>query len=136
LTSAAISFGHLRRVTLAGLLSCIILSLASTAARAAELVMFARPGCPYCLAFDREVGTIYGSTDEGRRFPLRRVDIAAALPADLDFVRVERFAPVFVLVDNGREIGRIRGYASEEQFWGSFAVLLDRLRERGPPPKP
>ena len=34
-----------------------------------------------------------------------------------------RFTPTFVLVDDGREIGRIEGYPGEDFFWG----LLERL---------
>jgi hypothetical protein len=105
-------------------------TVASATAGAAELIMFERPGCPYCLAFEREVGAIYASTDEGRRIPLRRVDITGPTPGDLSHIRVERFVPVFVLVDQGREIGRIRGYAGEVQFWGLLDGLIARLPEQ------
>ena len=42
----------------------------------------------------------------------------------------ERFTPVFVLVDGGREIGRIRGYPGDTFFWGLLANLIERL-DRG-----
>ena len=65
--------------------------------------------------------------------PARRVDITKAIPADLAFVKVERLTPVFVLIDNGREIGRFRGYSGDDQFWGLFGVLLDRLKNQAAP---
>jgi hypothetical protein len=97
------------------------------AAAAAELVMFERQGCAFCMAFDRDIGPIYPKTDEGKRVPLRRVDADSPLPPDLAFLAPERITPTFVLVDRGHEIGRFRGYTSEEQFWGLFGQLVARL---------
>ena len=31
------------------------------------------------------------------------------------------------MVDNGREIGRIRGYPGDDNFWGLLGVLIKRL---------
>ncbi|MDI4663078.1 thioredoxin family protein [Xanthobacter autotrophicus] len=98
-------------------------------ARASELVMFERRGCAYCLKFDRDVAPIYQKTEEGRRAPLRRVDLSDGVPADVALAQPVRFTPTFVLVDEGREIGRITGYASDEAFWG----LLGALTEPGAP---
>jgi hypothetical protein len=103
----------------------IISTLAT--ARAAELIMFERTGCAWCEAFDREIAPIYPKTAEGERAPLRRVNIDHALPSDLDFIEVERLAPLFMLVDTGQEIGRIRGYPGEDHFWGLLGVLIKRL---------
>lgn len=102
------------------------LALAAQPARAAELIMFERAACPWCEAFDREIAPIYPKTASGKRAPLRRVDIYGKLPADLAFVQVERITPVFVLVDNGRELGRIRGYPGEDHFWGLFDAMVER----------
>src|SRR5262245_39336791 len=96
-------------VRLAGLLTLLAMLALPTSSHAAELVMFWRVGCPYCDRFDREIGPIYGRSDEGKIAPLRRVDIHKPIPSDLDFVAMEPITPVFVLVDHGREIGRIRG---------------------------
>jgi thioredoxin-related protein len=100
-------------------------------ARAAELVMFERAGCSWCEAFDRDIGSIYSKTDESLRAPLRRLDIAQALPSDLSFIVVERLTPLFVLVDKGREIGRIRGYGGPEAFWTQLFMLLEKLDNAG-----
>lgn len=96
-------------------------------ARAAELVMFEQAGCVWCEAFDREVAPVYDKTAEGLRAPLRRVTLGRALPPDLAFIEVERLTPLFVLVDKGREIGRIRGYPGEDHFWGLFGALIKKL---------
>ncbi len=96
-------------------------------ANAAELVMIEQAGCVWCAAFDREIAPIYPKTDEGKRAPLRRVDIDRALPADLAFIQIERLTPLFVLVDKDREIGRIRGYPGDDNFWGLLGVLIKQL---------
>lgn len=101
-------------------------------ARAAELVVFEQKGCVWCQRFDREIAPAYPKTTEGKRAPLRRVDIAGPLPDDLAFVQRERFTPVFVLIENGAEFGRIRGYPGETFFWGLLASLIERL-DRGEP---
>jgi len=93
----------------------------------AELVMFEQAGCVWCETFNREVASVYPKTEEGQRAPLRRVNIDDPLPADLSFIAVERLAPLFVLVDKGREVGRIRGYPGEDHFWGLLGVLVKKL---------
>ena len=106
-------------------------------AQAAELVMFTQPGCVWCRAFDREIAPAYDKTTEGKRAPLRRVDITKAWPADLSFVPRERFTPVFVLIDNGREFGRIRGYPGDAFFYGlldNMLADLDRGKAVAPDP--
>jgi hypothetical protein len=105
----------------------LTLSFGAAAARAAELVMVERDGCPWCQAFDREIAPIYAKTPEGQRAPLRRIQLADAVPPDLSFLSIERLTPLFILVDRGREIGRIRGYPGPEGFWTQLAVLMGRL---------
>jgi hypothetical protein len=108
--------------TLAG-----IIFLATPGARAAELIMFEQAGCEWCAKFDREIAPIYPKTEEGQRAPLRRVNIDQPLPKDLAFIQVERLTPLFVMVDKGREVGRIRGYPGDDNFWGLLGVLIKRL---------
>jgi hypothetical protein len=111
--------------------------LLATASPAAELVMFEQKGCVWCQRFDREIAPAYDRTSEGKRAPLRRLDIAQPVPSELGFIRRERFTPVFVLVEEGREIGRIRGYPGDTFFWGLLASLIERLdRGESAPPEP
>jgi hypothetical protein len=106
---------------------CVALCFVSTVAGAAELIMFEQTGCAWCDTFDREIAPIYPKTAEARRAPLRRVNIDQPLPQDLEFISVERLAPLFVLVDKGREIGRIRGYPGADNFWGLLGALIKTL---------
>jgi hypothetical protein len=113
------------------MLAAMIVSLCAMRADAAELVMFEQSGCVWCETFNREIAPIYPKTAEGQRAPLRRVNIDYPLPPDLSFIDAERLAPLFVLVDKGREVGRIRGYPGEDHFWGLLGVLIKRLDAGG-----
>ena len=115
----------MRRALIAAALLLSAFSFAAPAA-AAELVMFRRAGCPYCAAWDRAIGPVYPKTDIGKRLPLRQVDLdrsADGKVAKVELASPVRFTPTFVLVDSGREVGRLEGYPGEDFFWG----LLERL---------
>ncbi len=99
-----------------------------------ELVMFEQAGCPYCAAWDREIGTVYAKTDEAHVVPLRRVDIHAPRPADLKDVELAHFTPTFVVMHCGREFARITGYISQDQFWGLLDASLKQMKESSPCP--
>lgn len=101
--------------------------LAPIGATAAELVMAEQEGCEWCEAWDEEVGTIYHKTDAGRIAPLRRVNIHDPLPREFSFIRGLAFTPTFVLVHEGKEIGRILGYPGEDFFWGLLEELIRQL---------
>ncbi len=100
------------------------------AANAAQLVVFGSAHCPYCLAWEREIGRIYSKTEEARRAPLRRVDIQTRRPADLAHLKEVHISPTFVLVDEGREVGRIVGYSGDQFFWPQLQRLLTRLHPK------
>lgn len=113
------------------LLACAVAATVSAFAPAslfaAELLMLEQPGCPWCARFDAEIAPVWPKTEEGRRAPLRRVDITEAWPDDLAGVPKERFTPTFILLDDGKEVGRLRGYAGDEFFWFLIGELLDKL---------
>lgn len=96
-------------------------------ALAGELVMFEAKGCPYCTRWNAEIGFVYGRTAEAARFPLRRVDVDEARPADLKDVAGIRFTPTFVVMEAGKEIGRIVGYLGEYQFYGLLGKIIGRF---------
>lgn len=100
-----------------------MLMTAAAPASAAELLMYRAAGCPYCQAWDAAIGPIYPKTEVGKRVPLRHVDISQRNDGAVALKSPVRFTPTFVLVDKGRELGRIEGYAGEDFFWG----LLERL---------
>ncbi len=99
-------------------------NFSSGKAQAAELVMMEQAGCAWCKRWHAEIGVAYPKTAEGRLAPLRQVDIHAPWPADLKDIQVDRYTPTFVLVENGKELGRLRGYAGDDFFWPLLAEML------------
>ncbi|WP_424627492.1 thioredoxin fold domain-containing protein [Bradyrhizobium sp. SYSU BS000235] len=99
-------------------------------AQASELVMFEQAGCVYCQRWDRDVGSLYGKTPEAQALPLRRIDIQNQRSSGVTLASPIRYTPTFVVVDNGREVGRITGYSNDDSFWG----LLDALAAKLAPP--
>ena len=93
--------------------------------------MVTTAGCSWCAKWDRELGGIYPLTPEGRRAPLRRVELRD-FAEPLELLGRLRYTPTFVLADRGREIGRITGYQNEDAFWGLLARLMAQLDDRSP----
>ena len=74
----------LRRHASALMLACVMaLTFGTSAVRGAELVMFESDFCEWCAAWHAEIGPIYPKTSEGRRAPLRTVDLHDERPKDL-----------------------------------------------------
>jgi len=105
---------------------CVLVALLGAAlpALSAELVMFRSAGCPYCLAWDREIGAVYPKTEIGKTLPLRQVQIDRGKDTSVELKSPIRYTPTFVLVEGGKEKARIEGYPGEFFFWGVLEKLL------------
>lgn len=90
-------------------------------AQAATLIMVDDPACQYCRRWNKEVGGGYGRTAEGRAAPLKRVGRDSKALAD--FAPVV-YTPTFILVRDGREVGRITGYPGQFYFWEELSQLM------------
>jgi Thioredoxin-like domain len=101
--------------------------LLPVAVQASELLMFEQAGCVYCQRWDRDVGSLYERTPEARSLPLRRVDLQNQRASGVALTSPIRYTPTFVVVDNGREVGRITGYSNEDSFWGLLGALATKL---------
>jgi thioredoxin-related protein len=94
---------------------------------AAELVMVDSKACAYCNKFRREVAGDYVKSDAGRIAPLRTVYARKKWPEDLAAVTPADQTPVFILVEDGQEIGRFPGYTGVKAFWSHLNPLLAKL---------
>jgi len=108
---------------------CIAVVLAG-AADAAELVMYRRDGCPWCAKFDRELGPIYPKTEFNQQAPLRLINLDHDRDLPISHGAI-RYTPTFVLVENGKEVGRIEGYPGEDYFWPRLTNLFQMAKESG-----
>ena len=85
-------------------------------------------GCEWCELWDKEIGSVYSKTREGKYAPLRRVDISEMLSTKQIKIRLPNFTPTFVVLDNGKEVARIIGYPGEDFFW---PMLNEALKKTG-----
>jgi hypothetical protein len=122
------------RALMRRLKACVVLMIASilfaSHADALELLMFRRQGCPWCDAWDREIGPIYAKTDLGGRIAIRFIDLDHGNGMKLKLESPVHFTPTFVLIQEDREIGRIEGYPGEDFFWGRLERLVPNPSEK------
>jgi len=107
-------------------LAAFVLAFQSAPSVAAELVMFESDTCSWCKKWLAEIGPVYPKTSEGSCAPLRTVDIDQSRNGGLVEVAPIIYTPTFVIAENGREVGRLVGYAGEDFFWGLLAEQLDK----------
>jgi len=82
-----------------------------------QLIMVTASNCPWCEAFEDEVGTGYPKTAEAKILPLRRHDIYDSTPPDMAGLVPATMTPTFIIIRDGAEVGRIIGYPGAELFW-------------------
>ena len=90
-------------------------------AQTVQLIMVDDPACGYCRRWHRDVGAGYGRTAEGRAAPLQTVSRDAKILRNFAAVV---YTPTFILVRDGREVGRITGYPGQLFFWEELASLM------------
>jgi hypothetical protein len=112
------------------LLAVVTFSFGGVSASAASLVMLERPGCIWCVRWHEEIGPVLPKTELGRAAALRRVDLAQAWPDDLAGIARDQLTPTFILMDDGREVARLRGYPGEAFFWSHLETMIDKLVDR------
>ncbi len=121
---ARAAFRFVNVLLMAGLLGYA----APVSAGGLQLLMIDQAGCIYCAQWEAEIGPIYPVTEEAEVAPLTKVDIGAALPEGVELARPAAFTPTFVLLQDGREVGRIEGYPGEDFFWFLLGELIDGVQ--------
>jgi thioredoxin-related protein len=91
------------------------------------LLMAEEDGCYWCAKWDEEIAHIYPKTAEGRTAPLQRFDVHHDDP-DVVFAKRVHYTPTFILVSDGKEVGRIEGYPGEDFFWGMLSEMFQRAQ--------
>ena len=103
----------------------LLLAAALPAAAETSLVMFTSEGCPFCKAWERDVGASYDASPYAAKLPLTRVAFNGPAPAGLALNAAVLGTPTFIVVRDGREIGRLEGYRDAEMFWLGLASYAD-----------
>jgi len=82
-----------------------------------RLVMVTSDHCPFCEAWERDIGVTYEKSPYAPSLPLKRVDIGSAMPEGVTLQSPVLGTPTFLIIHNGQEIDRQRGYDNAEMFW-------------------
>ena len=96
-------------------ISCVTYVRPVLAAR--ELIMITSQHCPYCMAWERDVGRIYHKSPYADNLPLTRLEFGSALQEDIKISSDLRGTPTFLILENRIEIDRLVGYSDAEMFW-------------------
>lgn len=96
----------------------------AVAAEDTVLLMVTSDHCPWCEAFEEEVGVLYDKTPESAIYPLRRIDFYGQMPEQFSAITRATMTPTFIFVRDNKEIGRIAGYPGSELFWWRMSEFL------------
>ncbi|MCH9808358.1 MAG: thioredoxin family protein [Alphaproteobacteria bacterium] len=101
-------------------------NVATVAAPAAnlQLVVLEVPGCIYCGIFRRQLLPNYKASKQGRKVPVRFVDLNDPALGEIGLTQPVGVVPTFVVLENNQEIGRIPGYVSHHDFFKAIDHIL------------
>ncbi len=88
-----------------------------TAAADSLLIMVTSDHCPYCQAWELDVGKIYDGSPYAPSLPLTRVEIGSKIPGDVTLQKPVVGTPTFLIIQKGQEIDRQDGYINAQMFW-------------------
>lgn len=83
----------------------------------ARLIMVTSEHCPYCQAWERDVGAVFNKSLYAAKLPLTRVEIGSKIPNNILLKEPVIGTPTFLIILSGQEIDRQRGYVDEEIFY-------------------
>jgi hypothetical protein len=120
---------------LAAAMLCLSVSAPVCLARDdAEIIIFEQRGCEWCDVWNEQIAPVFPKTPEAKCARLRRVDIHDPNADILQRIKPVIYTPTFVVMENGEEIGRVRGYAGEDFFWFHLGQQLKKLTPPCPLP--
>ena len=90
---------------------------------AVTLIMVDDPACRFCQKWNEAVGAGYAKSPEGEAAPLKRVPREAP---ELHGLAPVIYTPTFIVMDGGREVGRISGYSGASYFYADLRDILTR----------
>tara|TARA_A100001388_G_scaffold258643_1_gene225315 strand:+ start:447 stop:845 length:399 start_codon:yes stop_codon:yes gene_type:complete len=105
------------KMTKGFLVTLFFTAIVHNAAADARLIMVTSEHCPYCQAWERDVGAVFNKSPYAAKLPLTRVEIGSRIPKNISIKKPIIGTPTFLITRNGQEIDRQRGYVDEEIFY-------------------
>ena len=82
-----------------------------------SLIMVTSDYCPFCKAWENDVGTVYDKSPYAQTLPLTRINIGRPIPEGVVLQEPVVGTPTFLIIRDSQEIGRQHGYDDKEMFW-------------------
>ena len=89
-----------------------------------ELIMFKTSICNHCAVFDHDVATLYNKHSLAKQAPLVNVNLDDAGTGKYHLTRPLEVVPTFVIMKNGKEVGRLSGMIDKFMF---LAFVRDKI---------
>lgn len=123
---------HIKALCTTAVMVCLTAGLAlqahSAQSRGVELIMFEQQGCEWCDVWNEEIAPVLPKTPEGKCARFSRFDIHNPSSDVLKKIRPIIYTPTFVVFEDGKEVGRVLGYAGEDFFWWQLASQFKKLQ--------
>lgn len=107
---------------------CVAGAPALSARSGAELIIFEQQGCEWCEVWNEEIASVLPKTPEGKCARFSRFDIHNPTSDVLERIKPIIYTPTFVVLEDGKEVGGVLGYAGEDFFWFQLASQLKKLQ--------
>lgn len=118
--------GFKRRLIITSLLGFAVLSAGAKYVIAErELLMITSDFCPYCMAWERDIGQIYNKSPYASVLPLTKIEYGTSFPKDIQLASDIKGTPTFIILDDRNEIDRIIGYSDAEMFWWQISEYAE-----------
>ena len=102
---------------MSGALAALLMMIPTVGFADMGLLMVTSDYCPFCQAWERDVGVVYDKSPYAPDLPLSRIDMGSAIPDGVVLDAPVVGTPTFIVLRDGREIDRQRGYDDAEMFW-------------------
>ncbi len=89
-----------------------------------ELIMFKTSICNHCAVFDQDVAELYKSHSLAKKAPWVNVNLDDAGTGKYHLSKPIEMVPTFVIMKNGKEIGRLPGVIDKFMF---LAFVRDKV---------
>ena len=92
-----------------------------------ELVVLEVDGCIYCNVFRKRHLANYKASRQGKKIPIRFVNINDPAIGHLGLTQPVGIVPTFVVLQNNEEIGRIPGLVGHREFYAAIDHITKGL---------
>ena len=101
---------------------------------ALEMLMAHNPKCPTCIRFMDEVGAYYHNSEQAKILPLIVINVYKQPEWFKEAYNEKRIKPIrgtptFIIWNGRKELSRLVGYRSKEDFYKRINIFIEAIDE-------